>query len=281
MYELAALLRRIVTGLLVGALFGIGGNTVPIAGPVIGSLWTSASASGCSSATSTEQDGYLALPTGNTDISGVQAGITVDTVDALRIDCSYNYYSVGIQAPSGSCGGTGSVGFSQVGWGVDSGGTAKMFTYQATLAGGVGCGHVDWPGVNPTGNNNIFKAVATTGCIQGGGYQWKYYLNRTLEDSQCSDWSSGNSVVEFGERYGTTNQMGEIGFWWIKYCTASLGCTPGSDPGTPPSPKRLSCGTLGDGTCGYSGRIGYHWVSSQSSWPNFYVCDISLSSSQC
>jgi hypothetical protein len=224
----------------------------------------------------TEQDGYGSYPTGSSNISGAQSNITIDT-QALRIDCSSDAYTVGIQSPTGNCGGTGTGGFLQVGWIKSAGGSFTMVDYLQRQSSGTGCGTEDFPVSNLSGSH-LYGTVAVAGCIRS--YQWKYYLDGVLEDSQCGDFSQGNLLVEFGERLGSTNQMGNIGFWWIKYCTASLGCTPSIAPGAPPWPARIRCGLNQTGGCGYNGHIGWYGISQQS-WPNFNVCDNSLSSSQC
>jgi hypothetical protein len=155
-----------------------------------------------------------------------------------------------------------------------------MVDYTASITGGAGCGLQDYPLSNLTSGFHTFATVSfSTSCAQWF-YYFAYYIDGTLEDAVCSDWYEGNQIAEWGERLGSTNQMGAIGFWWIKDCTG-LSCAPNTDPGTPPWPARLHCGGQSCSS-GYNGHIGWAGVpQSDQSWPDFNVCDNSLSSSQC
>lgn len=273
--NLGFLVGRMFTGIALGCFGGLGSEASSFTSTQFALTMSSAHAAGCVAINPTEQVGYSVA---KSNVAGAEAAISVSS-STLRIDCSDNAYTVAIEAPNSNCGGTGQAGISQVGWIKSTTSVFSMVDYRANLAGGTGCGRQDFP-VNLSSGSHTFQTVSQPGggC---GSYQWYYFLDNVVEDIQCADWGFGNQLTEFGERLGSTNQMGNIGFWWIKYCT-SVSCTPSSDPGTPPWPARLRCGLNQSGGCGYNGRIGWAGVPvPDQSWPNFYVCDVSLSTSTC
>lgn len=176
--------------------------------------------------------------TGSNDVSesselrGVQSTIGYDA-NHLTIDCSANFYWVGMHGPFRSnytyCNGA----FAQDGWTAQpgsSGFVAHVFTYYQVAADVSNCGPAPilWSQVTQ-GQTYAVETIpqAQSGCPDGGDVA--FYVNNSAITDACVDWLNGNYETAISERQGSTNHIGAVSYTSTLYCTASssqTSCTP-------------------------------------------------------
>lgn len=140
-----------------------------------------------------------------------------------------------------------------------------MFTYTEYNSGSNPCSLGPYHFASVT-QSQTYKIKIVDGTVDScgiGSYGMEYYLNgSTLPfDTECMNWSSGDTLQTFTERFGSNSHIGAIGYWYTKYCTgySQYGCSPTTQIGSVTKYEEDTRGRMD--------------LYNNGTWPNWNTCD--------